>query len=110
MSAAIVALLAVIGQISSALGGTEITAVITTLSQIIPALVGEVEDVVPMIKNIIAALQSNTAITPEQQAQLAALDAQCDQAFEAAAVAAQAEDAAADKSAPPDGSTPPAVS
>ncbi|SRR5260221_10435317 len=93
MSAAVIALLSVIAQIAPSLGAsTQISAIIGALIEIIPALVKEVEDVVPIVKNIIDALRGNGAITPDQLAQLAALDAQVDQAFEAAATAAQAED------------------
>lgn len=98
MSAAIMALLGVLSQIAPVLGSSSITSVITALVQIVPALVTTVEDVVPMVKNIIAALQSNTAVTADQLAQLQALDAQVDAAFEAAATAAQAEDATASSS------------
>ena len=92
MSAAVMALLAVLAQIAPTLGSTAITSIINALVQIVPALISTIEDVVPMVKNIIAALQSNTAVTPDQLAQLQALDAQVDAAFEAAATAAQAED------------------
>lgn len=86
MSAAILALLTVIGQIVPALGSSSaISAIISALIQIVPTVVQEIEDVAPIIKNIIAALQSNAAITPAQLDQLAALDAQVDAAFEAAA-------------------------
>ena len=93
MSAAIVAFLAVIAQIAPALGtSAAIQGIISTLIGILPTIVQEVEDVVPIVKNIIAALQANGAVTSYQQAQLTALDAQVDAAFEAAATAAQAED------------------
>jgi len=93
MPAAIVALLSVLATIAPSLGaGGSITAIINALIQIVPVLVNEVEDVAPIVKNIIAALQSNSAITPDEQAQLATLDAQVDAAFEAAATAAQAQD------------------
>ena len=92
MSAALVALLTILAQISPTLGSASITAVINALIQIIPALINTVEDVIPMVKNIIAALKSNAQITPQQLTDLAALNAATDQAFEAAATAAQAED------------------
>ena len=86
MSAAILALLTIIGQIAPALGtSTAIQGVIGTLVQIVPTLVTEVTDVVPVVKNIISALQTNATITQDQLDQLAALDAQVDAAFEAAA-------------------------
>ena len=93
MSSAIIALLTIIAQIAPSLGATStITAIINALITIIPTVVKEVEDVVPIIKNIIAALQSNATTTPDQMAQLTTLDAQCDAAFEEAATAAQSED------------------
>ena len=86
MSAAIVALLAVIGQIAPVLGSSAaISSVIGTLTQIIPSLVDTVENLAPIVKNIISALQSNANITPEQTAALANLDAHADADFEGAA-------------------------
>lgn len=92
MSAAITALLALLGQLIPAISGdsTLISNIINALIQIIPVLVKEVQDVAPMVKNIIAALKNDPATTADQLAQLETLDAQVDQAFEAAA--AQAED------------------
>ncbi len=69
--------------------------IINSLIQIIPVLVKEAQDLVPMVKNIIAALSSNPAATADQLATLKALDQLTDSAFEAAAVKALAEDAAA---------------
>lgn len=59
--------------------------VIAALTQLIPVIVKEVQDLVPMVKNIIAALKDNAVITEEQWAQLDALDAQVDADFESAA-------------------------
>ena len=93
MSSAVLALLAVIAQIAPSLGASStITTIINALIQIIPTVIKEVEDVVPIIKNIITALQNNGNITPDQLTQLTALDAQVDAAFEAAATDAQAQD------------------
>lgn len=93
MSAIIPAILALLQTIIPSLSSASaIGSIITTLTQIIPVVVKEVQDVVPMIKNIIAALKTNDAVTPEQLDQLAILDAKCDADFEAAATAAQAED------------------
>lgn len=93
MSAIIPAILALLQSIIPSLSSASaIGSIITTLTNIIPVIVKEVQDVVPMVKNIIAALKSNDAVTPEQLDQLATLDANCDAAFEAAATAAQAED------------------
>lgn len=69
-----------------------VSAVIKTLVDIIPPLVREAQDLVPVVKNIVAALRENPASTEEQLAQLAALDAKVDAEFEAAAAAALTED------------------
>lgn len=94
MSAAILAILNVILQISSGASGQMIVSIISMLEQAIPLLVKEYQSVAPMIKNIIAVLRNNNAVTDDQQAQLNVLDAQTDAAFEAAAKVAQAQDGA----------------
>lgn len=95
MSAAILAILNVVLQISSSASAQVIVSIISMLEQAIPFLVKEYQSIAPMIKNIIAVLRNNDQVTPDQQAQLNVLEAQTDAAFEAAAAAAQAEDAAA---------------
>jgi hypothetical protein len=93
MEAAITVLLALLAQIAPGIGASStLTQIIAALIQLLPVLIQEFQAVVPMVKNIIAALSSNANITPEQLAQLADLDKQCDDAFEAAAAAAAAED------------------
>jgi len=72
--------------------------IIATLIQIIPAVEQAAENLIPPIKNIIAALSADPATTADQLATLQALDAQCDQAFESAAV-----DASVDNPAPAGG-------
>jgi hypothetical protein len=88
---AITILLTALAQIASVTGeASTIASIVSTLEQIIAAGIEEVETVAPMIKNIIAALQSNTAVTADQMTQLSTLDASTDAAFEAAAAAAGA--------------------
>ena len=70
--------------------GTSVETVISVLMQLIPVAVQEGETLVAPIKNIIAALSGNDAVTPAQLTTLQALDAQVDAAFEAAAAAAGA--------------------
>ena len=96
MTAAFTTVLALLGQLLPALSGNSemIANIINALIQIIPVIVKEVQDVAPMVKNIIAALKNDPATTADQLAQLDALDAQVDQAFEAAATDAQAQDSA----------------
>lgn len=85
MSAAIAALLAIIAQIAPSLGvPSVIVTIISTLETLLPTIVKEVQDVAPLIKNIIDALRNNSIITPEQKAQLDGLEARYDAEFEAA--------------------------
>lgn len=70
-----------------------ITSIINALIALVPTLVQEYKDLVPIVKNIIAALSGNSTTTADQLTTLAALDAQVDADFEAAATAAQAQDA-----------------
>lgn len=70
--------------------------IIAALVELLPLLGKEIMDLKPMVSNIINALSSNPSTTPEQLVQLEAVNAKADAAFEAAARAALAEDAAAD--------------
>lgn len=95
MSGVVSAVLALIQILLPNIGTASVVGkVIEAMVQIIPFLVQEYKDLLPMARNIIAALSTNPATTAEQLATLQALDAQCDQAFEAAASNALAEDAA----------------
>ena len=71
---------------------TQVAKFIEMLIQILPTVEKLAEDLVQPIKNIIASLSQNPATDAEQLKALQDLDAQYDQAFEAAATAAQAED------------------
>lgn len=86
------AVIGLLTQIVPLVGGasTTIDAILNTLIQLIPAVIQEAEDLIPEVKNIIAALSADPAATTAQLATLASLDAQCDAAFEAAATAAGA--------------------
>lgn len=95
MGALVPTILAVLEQLLPAITGGNATLVGTVLKaliEIIPLLTQEYADLVPIAKNIISALSANPATTAAQMATLQALDKQCDDAFEAAAAAAQAED------------------
>ena len=93
------ALLALVAQLAPVLSdASQIASVISTLESIMATVTAEVQAVLPMIKNIISALQSNGAITADQMAALTALDAATDAAFEQAAAA---DGAPADPNAPP---------
>lgn len=96
MTGIVTAVLAILQAIAPSLStSATVQTVINALIQIIPILVKEAQDLVPMVKNIIAALGSNPASTADQLATLKALDQLTDSAFEAAATKALAEDAAA---------------
>jgi hypothetical protein len=71
---------------------SQVAKFIAMLIQILPAVEQLAESLVQPIKNIIAALSANPAADAVQLKALTDLDAQYDQAFEAAATAAQAED------------------
>lgn len=68
--------------------------VIAILSALVPVLVQEYKDLLPIVQNIIAALQSNGNISPEQWAALDTMSAQYDAEFMTALAAAKAQDAA----------------
>lgn len=86
------ALLSLVATLAPTLSSVEsIASVISTLEAIISAATKEVQAVLPMIKNIIGALQSNGNITPDQMTALQALDAATDSDFEAAAKDAGAD-------------------
>ena len=96
MGAAVTLLLTLVGQMVPSVAANEglISTIINGLIQVVPLIEQEATDILPEIKNIIAALQSSaTTMTTNQLAALQALDAQVDAAFEAAATNAQAQDA-----------------
>jgi hypothetical protein len=91
MSAALTQLLTLLVEIVGGLtDATQIGSVIATLEQIITSGITEIEDIGPIIQNIISALQSNSSVTAAQLAQLQTQEAALDAAFEAAATAAGA--------------------
>lgn len=99
MSSLVTLLLTLVGQLLPALGaGAGIQTIVNALVAIVPALIQEATDMVPIVQNIIAALQANPATTQAQMATLNALDAQCDAAFEDALAKSIASD-------PPGGNT-----
>lgn len=69
-------------------GASTITTIINALIQLIPLAVQEASDLLPEIKNVIAAVSASPAATTDQLATLQTLDTQVDAAFEAAATAA----------------------
>lgn len=71
-----------------------IAQIINGLVALVPILINEYQSLLPIIQNVIAVLKGNGAVTPDQIAALEAMEVQIDAAFEAAATAALAEDAA----------------
>ena len=68
--------------------------IIEALIAIVPVVVKEYQDLVPIVRNIIAALKADPSTTAAQLATLQQLEAGWDADFEAAATAAAAEDGA----------------
>jgi len=78
-------------------GGTTavlVEKIIAMLIQIIPVVVKEYSDLLPIIRNIIAALKADPATTSAQLDQLQKVEVEWDSEFEAAAAAALAADKA----------------
>lgn len=68
--------------------------IVAALIQIVPVVVKEYQDLVPIVRNIIAALKADPSTTAAQLEQLQQLEVAWDADFEAAAAAAIAEDGA----------------
>lgn len=88
MNAALVeVIITLLGKLIPAIGNNAdlIAEIITSLQQIIPILVKEYQDLVPIVQNIIAALKGTDGISSDQWAALAALETQIDSEFDAAA-------------------------
>ena len=77
-------LLSVIPQMTNS---KTINSVVTWLEQLIPTLVQEYTNLLPIVKNIIGLLKQNSAVTPDQLSQLQAQEAVIDKAFEDALAA-----------------------
>lgn len=101
MSAVITALLAALGQLASTAGASQIATIISALTNIIPFLIQEFEQAVPLVQNIITTLKGNNTVTQDQLDQLTALETQYDAAFEAAAAASGDDPGAAPAPATP---------
>jgi hypothetical protein len=94
MSAILTSVLAIIAQlVPGSTSAALVEKIIEALIAIIPVVVKEYQDLVPIVKNIITALKDDPSTTAAQLDQLQQLEVQWDAEFEAAAAAAQAEDA-----------------
>lgn len=95
MSAILTTILALIEQlVPASTSAALIEKIIAVLIQLIPVIVKEYQDLLPIVQGIITALKSNPSTTAQQLATLQEMEVQYDADFEAAAAAAQAEDAA----------------
>ena len=75
-----------LGQIVPALtGSTAINTVLGVLTQAVPIVIKEAQDLTPIVKNIISALSAHPESTEVQLKALKELDALCDADFEDAA-------------------------
>ena len=87
VTAIITAILAMVEQllplITSSSNVTLIDTILSTLIQMMPFIIKEVQTLYTPVKNIIAALSANPATTADQLASLQTLDAQTDAAFDA---------------------------
>lgn len=102
MQAIVTAVLALLAEIAPAINATSsIAKIIDTLTALLPALAKEVSDLYPIVKNVIATLKGNAAVTPEQLDSLDQIEAKIDADYDAASAAAKAEDDAAGGASPP---------
>lgn len=87
MNAVIEVLITLLGKLIPAIGNNAqlIDTIIQALEQIVPVLVKEYQDLVPIVSNIIAALKGTDGITVDQWNALTALEAQIDSEFDQAA-------------------------
>lgn len=96
MSAILTTILALIEQlVPSSTSAALVEKIIAVLIHLIPVIVQEYKDLLPIVQNIITALKADPSTTAQQLATLEELEIQYDADFEAAAAAAEAEDAAA---------------
>lgn len=95
MNTAISTLLTLLQAIIPAINNTgTVGKIIEALIAWLPIIIKEANALLPIVKNIILTVQGNPASTADQIAALEALNKDCDEAFDAAAAAAIAEDAA----------------
>lgn len=89
MSAVITTLIALLGKLVPAIGANSglIDEIITAIQEILPTLIQEYKDLVPIVQNIIAALKGTDGITTDQWTALDNLETQIDSDFDSAATA-----------------------
>lgn len=65
--------------------------IVQTLGSVVPVLIQEASDLVPIVQGIISDLMSSGGVTDADMTTLQALDKQCDDAFDAAVAAKDAD-------------------
>jgi hypothetical protein len=81
-------ILSLLQQLLPALSNSKtIQTIVSTLIALVPVIIQEYKDLLPIVKNIISALQGKDEITPEQMIELKALNKLVDDEFEAALAA-----------------------
>lgn len=87
----------ILGFLSSAVPSlttsVQIGGAIKILTAIIPPIIQTGKDLLPVVKQTLSTLSGNAGTTAEQLTELRVLDKACDDAFDAALAAAEAEDA-----------------
>jgi hypothetical protein len=94
MQAIIPPLLALLQQLAPGATTATIAEIINLLTALIPVLIKEYKDLLPIVQNVITVLQQSDEITDAQWDALDAMSAQSDADFRAALAAAEAQDAA----------------
>jgi hypothetical protein len=94
MQAIIPPLLALLQQLAPGATTATIAEIINLLTALIPVLIKEYKDLLPIVQNVITVLQQSDDITDAQWDALDAMSAQSDVDFRAALAAAEAQDAA----------------
>lgn len=92
MQAIITPLLALLTQLAPGATTQVIALAINILTALIPILIQEYKDLLPIVQNVILALQQSGDITDEQWTALDAMSAQYDSEFQTALAAAEAQD------------------
>jgi hypothetical protein len=93
MQAIITPLLALLTQLAPGATTQVISQVINILVALIPIVIQEYKEMLPIVQNVITVLQQSGEVTDEQWNQLDAMSAQYDADFRAAIDAAEAQDA-----------------
>jgi hypothetical protein len=93
MQAIITPLLALLQKLAPGATAEIIAEVISILTALIPILIQEYKDLLPIVQNVITVLQQSDDITDAQWDALDAMSAQYDAEFTAALNAAEAQDA-----------------